>query len=91
MRNNEKVLDSPHAGAPRPAPPTASIGSAITGYIVTPYILGIAQTPITYSSPATTETVSGLILGDLYTFSVTAINGVGTGPVATPSSALGLL
>jgi hypothetical protein len=65
-------------------------GSAITGYIVTPYFLGVAQTPTTYSSPATSETVTDL-LGTLYTFTVTAVNGVGTGPASDPSTGIGLL
>jgi predicted RNA-binding protein with TRAM domain len=71
--------------------PASDGGSAVTGYIVTPYLGGVAQTPTTFSSTATTETVTVLIPG-LYTFTVTAINGVGDGPASAqgPSGGLGL-
>jgi large repetitive protein len=36
--------------------PASDGGSPITGYVVTPSILGIALSPITYSSAATSET-----------------------------------
>jgi hypothetical protein len=61
--------------------PASDGGSAITGYIVTPYLGGVAQTPTTFSSTATTESVTVLIPG-LYTFTVTAVNGVGDGPAS---------
>ena len=60
-------------------------GGAITGYVVTPYVGGVAQTPATFSSPATTETVTGLNPGTGYTFTVAARNSAGTG-AASPSS-----
>jgi alpha-tubulin suppressor-like RCC1 family protein len=55
-------------------------GSAITGYTVTPYIAAVAQTPQTFNSTLTTQTVTGLTNGVTYTFTVAAINSVGTGP-----------
>ena len=69
--------------------PASDGGSAITGYIVTPYLGGIPQTPVTFSSAATTETVTGLFTG-LYTFTVTAVNAVGTGPASGPGPSLGI-
>jgi titin len=64
--------------------PGSNGGTAVTGYVVTPYIGGVAQTPQTFNSTATTETVTGLSLGT-YTFKVAAINAVGTGPQSTAS------
>ncbi|HXY85157.1 MAG TPA: N,N-dimethylformamidase beta subunit family domain-containing protein [Gaiellaceae bacterium] len=64
----------------------ASNGSAITGYIVTPYVAGTAQGPVLTGSTATTFTVTGLTDGTTYTFTVAAINSVGIGPNSTQSS-----
>jgi titin len=65
-------------------------GSAITGYVVTPYIAGVAQMPRSYNSAATSEVVSGLQNGTTYTFKVAATNARGTGPQSTPSSPITL-
>ena len=67
--------------------PSSDGGSAITGYQVTPYVNGTAQTPILTGSTATTYTVTGLTNGTSYTFTVAAINAVGTGPNSAPSAA----
>jgi hypothetical protein len=66
----------------------ANGGSPITSYTVTPYIGSAAQTVtvITGSPPATSATVTGLTDGTAYTFTVTATNGVGTGPPSAPSN-----
>ncbi|HEY5024774.1 MAG TPA: fibronectin type III domain-containing protein, partial [Acidimicrobiales bacterium] len=63
----------------------ASNGSTITGYTVTSSPGG--HTCVWTSGPLTC-TVSGLTNGTPYTFSVTATNGVGTGPASTASSAV---
>jgi len=47
---------------------------------LTPYIRGVAQTPQTFLSTATTELVTGLNAGTSYAFRIAATNGVGTGP-----------
>jgi len=59
--------------------------SPITGYVVTPSRVGLAQPPQTFTSSATTETIAGLTNGASYTFSVAAINAAGTGPASLAS------
>ena len=66
----------------------ATNGSAITGYTVTPYVGASAQTPVTFSSAATSQTISGLANGTAYTFKVKATNGVGTGADSGASAAV---
>ena len=66
--------------------PASDGGSAIVGYRITPYIGGVAQTPINTGSTATTRTVTGLTNGTTYTFTVAATNGSGTGAESTASS-----
>ena len=56
--------------------PTSTGGSAITGYTITPYIAGTAQTPT--SATASPATVTGLTDGTTYTFTVSAVNAVGS-------------
>ena len=71
--------------------PSLNNGSTITGYVVTPYYNGIAQTFWDFNSTATSQTVNGLNAGTSYTFKVAAKNARGTGPqsaasnVATPT------
>ena len=56
----------------------------MTGYIVTPYLAGAAQSPRTFNT--TTATVTGLTTAKTYTFKVAARNAVGTGPQSTASN-----
>ncbi|MEJ5255823.1 MAG: fibronectin type III domain-containing protein [Acidimicrobiales bacterium] len=69
-----------------PAP--ADNGSPITGYVVIPYIGGVAQAPQTFSGSSTTLTVTGLTNGTAYTFRVAAVNARGTGPASPPGQAI---
>ena len=58
--------------------PASNGGSAITGYVVTPYIGASAQTTTTVGN-VTSTSVTGLTNGTAYTFRVAAINAVGAG------------
>jgi hypothetical protein len=60
---------------------------AVTGYIVTPLLRGVAQTPRTFNSPATSEVVTGLTNGTTLTFRVAAVNVNGSGPASAPGGA----
>jgi hypothetical protein len=67
---------------------SASGGSPITSYTVTPYTGGVAQPPTTVSGspPATSTVVSGLTNGTPYTFTVTATNAIGTSQPSAQSN-----
>jgi len=58
--------------------------------VITPYIGTSAQTTMTVTGapPATSKTVTGLKNGTTYTFTVKAVNAVGTGPASTSSNAI---
>ncbi len=68
--------------------PASNGGSPITGYRVTPSIGGVAQTPISFASPATAQTITGLTNGTAYAFKVAAANASGTGADSTASAAV---
>jgi titin len=68
--------------------PAFNGNSTVTGYVVTPYIASVAQTPVTFNSTATVQTITGLTNGTTYTFTVAAINAVGTGAQSTESNAV---
>ena len=68
--------------------PAANGGSAITGYVVTPYVGATPKPATTFTSTSTTQTVTGLTNGTTYTFKVAAINAIGTGPMSSASNAV---
>lgn len=68
--------------------PSSNGGAAIVGYVVTPYVGGVAQTPVVLVGPATTRIIAGLANGTAYTFRVAATNGIGTGPQSADSNAV---
>ena len=70
------------------AAPASNGGSAITGYVVTPYVGFTPQPSTTYPSTATTQIVPGLTNGTQYRFRVQAINAVGTGTFSTTTNAV---
>jgi hypothetical protein len=72
------------------AAPSSDGGSPVTSYTVTPFIGAQAQTPktVTGTPPATSTTVTGLTNGTSYTFTVSAVNAVGTGQASAPSNAV---
>jgi hypothetical protein len=63
----------------------ADNGSAITGYVVTPYLGLVAQAPMTFASAAVSQIITGLTPGT-YTFKVAAVNVRGTGNRSTTSN-----
>ncbi len=64
--------------------PANNSGSPITGYTVSSSPGNLTCT----TTGATTCTVLGLTVGTSYTFTVTATNAIGTGPVSSPSNAV---
>ncbi|HEY5170774.1 MAG TPA: Ig-like domain repeat protein [Acidimicrobiia bacterium] len=68
--------------------PASNGGSAINGYVVTPYVAGVAQSAHTFSTPSTTETLTALTNGTSYTFKVAGRNLIGTGSQSSPSPAV---
>jgi hypothetical protein len=66
----------------------ADNGSAITGYVVVPYIGTVAQAPRTFASTVVSQIVTGLTPGTTYTFRVAAINARGTGSRSVGSNAV---
>ena len=72
--------------------PVTTNGAPVNGYVVRPYLAGVAQAARTFNSAATTQTVSGLSNGGKYTFTVAARNANGTGPASTagPSITVGV-
>ena len=70
--------------------PASNGGSAITGYTITPYLSGVAQAPttVTGTPPATITTVTSLTNGQAYTFTVIAVNAVGSGLASAASNAV---
>ncbi|WP_426571164.1 DUF4214 domain-containing protein [Aquihabitans sp. McL0605] len=69
------------------APPSDG-GSALTGYVVTPYAAGVARPTVTLPAGTTSTTITGLANGVVHTFEVAATNAVGTGPQSAASTAV---
>jgi hypothetical protein len=63
-------------------------GSPLTAYTVTPYVAGVAQsqTIVLGSPPPASAVISGLTNGTGYTFTVSAMNAIGTGALSAPSN-----
>ncbi len=72
--------------------PTSSGDGDIVSYAVTPFDQStgssLAATTVSGNPLGTTATVTGLVSGDSYTFTVTATNGAGTSPASDPSNAV---
>jgi hypothetical protein len=66
-------------------PPSDNGGTPLTGYSITPYLAGAAQSPVQVSASQTSATVTGLTNGASYTFTVTATNAVGSS-TSSPSA-----
>jgi hypothetical protein len=68
--------------------PSIDNGSPITGYAVTPILDSAPQPPQVFPRNATTETVTGLLGGRSYTFTVAAINARGSSAQSAASNAI---
>jgi titin len=86
-------------GAPTGVLATAGIRQAMVSWTapanggdpITQYTVTVVQTGATFTTTgATTTTVTGLLNGGTYTFTVFATNVVGNGPASTPSTAITL-
>jgi hypothetical protein len=67
--------------------PATTNGSTITGYVVEPFLSGVAQ-PQQVVSTATTATVNALTNGGSYTFTVAAQSNRGTGAFSGPTAVI---
>jgi streptogramin lyase len=79
-----------------PAFPTATVTSGgvtvswwsqpVTGATITPYLSGVAQTPVPFSGQRSSALVTGLPAGSSATFTVTLTNAYGTSPPSAPTN-----
>jgi PKD repeat protein len=70
------------------SPPASNGGAAVTGYVVTPFRAGVAQTAHSFAATATSGVITGLTNGTAYTFKVAAKNANGTSPASPASNAV---
>ena len=68
-------------------PPASMGGSAVTSYAVTAYLGTSAQASTSFGPTVTTGTVTNLIPGSAYTFTVEALNASGASAPSAPSPA----
>jgi len=68
--------------------PASDGGSAITGYVVTPYKAGVAQPPRAFDASQTFQVLFGLENGKIYRFTVAAQNAVGLGAASAQSAGI---
>ena len=68
--------------------PTTNGGSAIIGYVVTPFVGASAQPKQAFGTPATTQMIAGLQNGKVYQFEIAAKNAVGLGPYSPNSGSM---
>ena len=62
----------------------------LTGYVVTPYVDGVAQAPVTVDANTTSTLFTDLVDGTNYSFTVAATNANGTGPASGPSTTVAI-
>jgi hypothetical protein len=65
-------------------PATSTPAGCIAGYIVTPFLNGVAQPSTLIPGTGTTTVISGLTNGQSYTFTVEAESGGMVGPASSP-------
>jgi len=68
--------------------PVSDGGSAITNYVVTPFIAGVAQPARTFDASHTLRVLDGLQSGKTYRFQVTAQNAEGPGAPSAQSGGI---
>ena len=72
--------------------PSSDGGAAIKGYVITPFADGRVRASESFNSTARTQTIVGLVNGDIYSFTVAAKNtlGVGYPSLATSPKRIGV-
>lgn len=72
--------------APSDGPLSGLPSDDITGYQITPWVNGVAQSPIDVASASTSYTVTNLTDGTTYSFTIAAMNAAGLGVPSAPSA-----